>query len=157
MYSFLWFSSKPYFLFIYIKYPFFSKEAAKEEEEDEDFVRQIFGRDGNTKIKRLIEDPDSDEEAKPPPSVKMFKRDEKATDILAQAQPTFKKETWEKSIGVISAKKASSLVVVKKKTTPQPVAPEKPSAPLVSASKAASLGSLGLLGNYSDSDENSDS
>ncbi len=118
-------------------------------------MRQIFGRDGNTKIKRLIDDQDqdSDEEQKPRPNLKMFKRDEKATDLLAQSQTVLKKETWEKSIGVINPKKSSSLVLVKKKTPTQSVVSEKSSAPIVSASKATSLGSLGLLGNYSDSDE----
>jgi hypothetical protein len=121
-------------------------------------VRQIFGRDGNTKIKRLIDDQDQDsEEEKPRASVKMFKRDEKATDLLAQPQPVLKKETWEKSIGVINAKKSSSLVLVKKKPTAQSAAPEKSSVPVASSSKTSSLGSLGLLGSYSDSDENSDS
>jgi len=114
-------------------------------------VRKIFGRDGNTKIKRLIDDHDSDEELKSHQSVKKIpKRDEKATDLLAQTQPVGKRESWEKSIGVINTKKAS-LVVVKKKVSPSIV-----TAKIAPQASTSTLGSLGLLGNYSDSDESID-
>ena len=136
-------------------------EAAKEEEADEDFVRQVFGKDGNVRIKRILDDDDKDdekEEVKP-----KISKVEKATDLLAgPVKSTANKQAWEKSVGSLSLKKGA-LIVKKKPVTeatsstvsslstiaqPKPELPTKPSTGMLG---------LGLLGSYSDSDENSDS
>ena len=144
------------------------QKAAKEEEEDEEFVRQVFGKDGGVKIKRIIDAGDDDDEVDvdvPKPKVAKV---EKATDILtgsASTSTAASKPVWEKSVGSLNLKKGS--LVIKKK------APEvKPALASASASSSsvttgsttsskptsASSGllGLGLLGSYSDSEDNSD-
>ena len=141
-------------------------EAAKEEEEDEQFVRQVFGKDNGIKIKRIVDDGDDDDDEIDVPKPKLAKV-EKATDILTASASSSAavKPVWEKSVGSLNLKKG--LLVVKKKAPevkPSPVSTSAPSSSssastgITTSSKPVSSGllGLGLLGSYSDSDENSD-
>ena len=137
-------------------------EAAKVEAEDEEFVKQVFGKEGGVKIKRILDD---EEEFLFKPKLPKVDR---ATDLLASSSSsTSKKQVWEKSVGTLNLKKGVQLVVNKKqndaKTKPTTSSTEtsssteaKPALAPASKPLAGSLG-LGLLGNYSDSDDNSDS
>ena len=143
-------------------------EAAKEEEEDEQFVRQVFGKDNGVKIKRIVDDGDDDDDEIDVPKPKLAKV-EKATDILTASASASSsaavKPVWEKSVGSLNLKKG--LLVIKKKAPevkPSPVSTSASSSSssastgITTSSKPASSGllGLGLLGSYSDSDENSD-
>lgn len=139
-------------------------EAAKEEEADEDFVRQVFGKDGGVKIKRILDDEVEEEQEVKPKMVKV----EKATNILATSSvaSTANKPVWEKSVGSLNLKKVA--LVVKKKPVAVTAASSAASSSLIVQSaplpsskplstSAVPLG-LGLLGSYSDLEsENSDS
>lgn len=160
-------------------------EAAKVEAEDEEFVKQVFGKEGGVKIKRILDDDQDDDDEEVVPKPKLPKVD-RATDLLAGSSSTVKKQVWEKSVGTLNLKKGVQLVVKKKpaqngaaetKSTPPSTETKatasstetkpatsstetKPTLALASkpavGSSSTSLG-LGLLGDYSDSDDNSDS
>ena len=131
-------------------------EAQRQEREDEQFVRSIFGKDG-TVIKRIIdEDGDSDDEKRP----KKVQKVDKATDLLTGGnESNKKKESWEKSVGSLgssgSLKKNSLGIVVKKKQETPSRTNTTTSGPSTSTASSATKtsSSLGLLGQYSDSDE----
>lgn len=135
------------------------QEAAKAEAEDEDFVRQVFGKEGGVKIKRLIDETEDDLASEVAVTMPKLPKIEKATDLLTSGPQPIKKAAWEKSVGTLNLKKGS-LVVVKKKPA-QPSGSQAGTSNQTNLEKVEdqpkSLGSLGLLGDYSDSDETSDS
>jgi hypothetical protein len=138
------------------------QEDAKEEAEDEEFVKKVFGKEGGVKIKRIIDNEDESDEdsglynlSKP-----KIPKIEQATDFLTDSRLIApKKQVWEKSVGTLSMKKGA--LVVKKKSVPAAAAAATTSAALTSTALkpvepkagSSSLGSLGLLGDYSDSEE----
>jgi len=148
------------------KYDVFREnDVKKQEDEDEAFVKSIFGnKDGGAVIKRIEEEDSSEDETKPPK--KVFKMDVKlATDILTtDVKPTadeIKKASLkiqEKSIGIMKINK-NSLVMVK----PKPISKPQESAAASTVVKIesdcsvqSSTNSLGLLGGYG-SDSGADS
>jgi len=158
-------------------------ELAAMEREDDEFVNAVFGKDGDTKVKRILDDgssssSDSDKEE----SKKKVLKTEKPTDHLTSGivKKPEGKESWNKSIGMLGSKKSLGLLV-KKKTPAKPTGdagfkkpellapkPKPPAestaspvkstpAPAAAAAPAAGgLGGLGLLGEYSDSGSGSD-
>ena len=149
-------------------------EAAKAEAEDEEFVKQVFGKEGGVKIKRILDQEDDDDEEEQVVGKKLkLPNSERATDVLTSSlsSTTTKKQAWEKSVGTLNLKKGAALVVKKKSSTttnnePKPASSTTPttstsatptvSKPQIPVAGSSSLGSLGLLGDYSDSDEGSD-
>ena len=155
------------------------REEARQEREDEEFVRRIFkaGGEQGESVKRLLDEDDSEEEDKIPVKTQKVER---ATDLLTGDKPKAKKEVWEKSIGTLGgggAKKNGLGILVKKKapatatssvakplvkSTPAKGAssststvpgPSKAPAPAEPSKPKATANSLGLVGAYSDSDE----
>lgn len=146
-------------------------EAARQEEEDEAFIKRVFAKEGGGEsVKRILDEgggSDSDEERK---AVKQPKV-EKATDLLSDQKPKAKKEVWEKSVGSLEAKKKGLGIIVRKKPQQTPPQPKKggPSSSAAAGSPKKSeetkearpesskpppsSSSLGLLGAYSESDE----
>ena len=155
-------------------------EAAKAEAEDEEFVKQVFGKEGGVKIKRILDQEDDDDEEEQVVGKKLkLPNGERATDVLTSSlsSTTTKKQAWEKSVGTLNLKKGAALVVKKKSSTttnnePKPASSTIPTTstsaptnsnttvtapkPQIPVAGSSSLGSLGLLGDYSDSDEGSD-
>ena len=141
------------------------QENAKEEEEDEEFVKQVFGKEGGVKIKRIIDNADGSDDDDDMQVLKKPKiaKVEQATDFLTESRSLVpKKEVWEKSVGTFNMKKGA--LVVKKKSVPvataTTAATTAPAAlsstvlkPVEPKAGSSSLGSLGLLGDYSDSEE----
>jgi len=127
-------------------------EAQKQEEEDESFIKSVFGKEPNSgsKVKRILDEPDddSDDDLKRP-KVKMAKP-EKPTDILGKSTES-KDKSWQKSIGGMVVAKKNALVkpknsLVKKKEEPKPEQSK-------TEEKKPTPSSLGLIAGYSDSDE----
>ncbi|ELT97109.1 hypothetical protein CAPTEDRAFT_160604 [Capitella teleta] len=123
-----------------------------QDEEDENFVQSIFGKNQQKVMKRLHDD-DEAEEIVPP----IKKEKQKPTDILS-AQPSLassskssvEKPAWSKSIGSIAASKNKlSGLIVKKKPE---AAVKVEVTPKLSNPPAANTG-LSLVGAYSDSDQ----
>jgi len=160
-------------------------QLAAMEREDDEFVNAVFGKDGDMKVKRILDDGSSSSDSDKEESKKKVLKTEKPTDHLTSGLPKKqeKKESWNKSIGMLGSKKSSMGILVKKKvpaaeekssTTasfkkPELVAPKnknppafvkipaKTEAPSGSNGSASNgLGGLGLLGEYSDSGSGSD-
>jgi len=150
--------------------------AKKQEEEDEAFVKTIFGKDSGSggTVKRIVdteEGDSSDEEFRRTKKIKV----DKPTDLLGKKEDEAsagKKEAWQKSIGMMSKKGGLGVLVRKKPNTstkgkeaekkglPVPVS-ESSSVPEPGGSnpKPASSGTssaLGMLGGYSGSSSDSD-
>ena len=123
------------------------QEIKRQEDEDESFIKTVFGKDiqGVSKVKRIADDHDSDSDDDSKPLIKVPKVD-KATDLLGKDKPSSSNKSWEKSIGSLTAKPKKNLLV-KPKTSAQSA---KPAAPEIPKPKT---NSLGLLADYSDSDE----
>ena len=150
--------------------------AKREEEDDEAFVKSIFGKDSGSggTIKRIVdaeEGDSSDEEFRRTKKIKV----DKPTDLLGKKEDEAsagKKEAWQKSIGMMS-KKGGLGVLVRKKPNATAKAKdaekkglsasgsESHSVPKPGGSnpKPASSGTssaLGMLGGYSGSSSDSD-
>ena len=143
------------------------------EKEDEEFIKSIFGKDGDSggTVKRIVDDREgegdsSDEEFRRTKKIKV----ENPTDLLGKkdedASSGKKKEAWEKSVGMMSssAKKGGLGIVVKKKPKKAEETvvkkEEKPSessvqAPVPGGSNpkppSGASSALGMLGGYSGS------
>nr|CAG4638803.1 EOG090X0G3U [Cyclestheria hislopi] len=131
-------------------------EAERQELEDEELVKSIFGErsEAGQRVKRIAEDDgDSDEEIQRP--TKTLKNINKPTDLLAAAT----------SLTSVKKTQLSTLVKVKKPTSQTPVQPSVQSSSSGSSSSSTNssqnsergkpLGSLSLLGSYSGSDSDS--
>ena len=154
------------------KYDRLREAAAKrEEEEDEAFVKSIFGKDGDSggTVKRIIDDEEgdsSDEEFRRTKKVKV----DNPTDLLGKkeedASTSKKKEAWQKSVGMMSSKKGGLGVLVKKKPKAEPVKKDEKHSessnqvPLPGQSNPkpapGASSALGMLGGYSGSSSDSD-
>ncbi len=154
-------------------------EAAKQEEEDERYVKTLFGKDGDVKVKRIVEEDDSDEESeRRRTEIKKFKTS-KPTDLLGENKKPAK-EAWDKSIGTLGAISKNKLgVLVKKKdngikkekddtvvkteivenvtenSTKLDNSDRERSSKSLEAAEDVKPTGLGLLGAYSDSDDSS--
>ncbi|XP_013790866.1 coiled-coil domain-containing protein 94-like [Limulus polyphemus] len=157
----------------------------KQEDEDEEFIRSVFGKEGNKTIKRLP-DPDSGEEEEEA-KMKETLSSEKPTDIFMQDKknvepPEKKQKIWERSVGSLSSGKSGLQGLVKLKSAKEyksilekpvinmkenntsavetnglPLVKSNPTKPTTSSSrKEVTLGGLTLLGAYIDSDASSD-
>lgn len=127
------------------------KVGKDQEQEDENFVKATFGKQGSSKIKRLQEDNEdsSSSEDEDKPARKVTKTVlEKPTDLLAKKEDDTKTKAWQKSIGTLSATKGKGglglLVKPKSKEVKKKSEEEKPS-----------VNPLSLIGQYSDSSEDS--
>ena len=139
------------------------QEARRQEQEDDDFVKSVFGKDAasGSKVKRIVEDDDgsSDEDK---PRTKLPKV-EKATDILGNPiESKTSNNSWNKSIGSLGGGLKKNMLVKPKSSAfikPIPVAETKNSVnqdmndKKESEPKKSAASSLGLIANYSDSDE----
>ena len=96
--------------------------AKREEEEDEAFIKSIFGKDGDSggTVKRIVDDDEeggdsSDEEFRRTKKIRV----DNPTDLLGKkdddASSSKKKEAWQKSVGMMSSKKGGLGILVKKK------------------------------------------
>jgi len=103
-------------------------EAERQEREDEEFVKSIFGQhaeDGQegqqrvASVKRILDEEgdEEEEEEKRRRRIKKLKGEAgKPTDILGQQKDLDKKESWQKSIGTLGVKKKGLFgVLVRKK------------------------------------------
>jgi len=103
-------------------------ELAAMEREDDEFVKSVFSKDGEVKVKRIMDESSSSSGSDSEEKAKKLKVD-KPTDFLTQGitpKPVAEKKVWEKSIGTLGSSKKSGLgVLVKKKsskdTPPPPV------------------------------------
>jgi len=96
-------------------------ELERMEREDENFVKAVFSKEGDVKVKRLIDDGTSSSESETEAIEKAKKlKVEKPTDFLTSGtsvKPAGEKKVWEKSIGSLSTSKKSALgIIVKKKS-----------------------------------------
>jgi len=106
------------------------RELDEMEKEDDNFVKAVFSKEGNVKVKRLIDEGTSSSESETESTEKAKKlKVEKPTDFLTSGittKPPGEKKIWEKSIGTLgsstSGKKNGLGILVKKKsaTTPSP-------------------------------------
>ena len=96
------------------------EEARKQEEDDESFVKNVFGKEpSGSKVKRILDDDSSDEEG---PKKKVI-RPEKATDILGSIQVKNEEKnstSWNKSIGTIGKGSFKKNLLVKPKSCAKP-------------------------------------
>ncbi len=138
-------------------------EAQKQDREDEEFIKSIFGKEAvsGDSVKRIIDDEEEDDDEQRPSKVQKV---EKATDLLSSGQEKKKdKEVWEKSIGTLGSGKKGLLggFVKKKQPLVAKKAADRDPAPGSSGQKETPKeepkqpvqSSLGLLGAYSDSDD----
>lgn len=122
-------------------------EVKKQEDEDEAFISQVFGKGpSGSKVKRILDEGSSSEDDDGKPKTRFFKKFKSATDILGEEPPKpnpSKEKSYQKSIGRLVTKKNALVKPKSSKSTPAPAPPEekKPS-------------SLGLIADYSDSSEN---
>ncbi len=145
------------------------REAKKQEDEDDAFVKSVFGKTGaGSKVKRILDDGDNDSSDEDRPKAKKISV-EKPTDILGKSEPeksATKNQPWNKSHGILGAGKAGGLLVkpkakanllVKPKSTASATSTattSTASATCTSTEKGsdkAKPSALGLLGQYSDS------
>jgi len=125
-------------------------ELAAMEREDDEFVKSVFSKDGDTKVKRIMDDKSSSSDSDSEEKAKRLKVD-KPTDFLTQGiapKPVTEKKVWEKSIGTLGSSKKSGLgVLVKKKSsktapTPPPATFKAPNpVPLKSPNSVKSVAS----------------
>lgn len=92
------------------------------EREDEDFVKAVFSKEGDVKVKRLLDDGTSSSESDTESAERAKKlKVEKPTDFLTSGitpkPATGEKKAWEKSIGTLgsSSKKGGLGILVKSK------------------------------------------
>jgi len=142
-------------------------EAQRQENEDDAYVKSIFGKDpsSSSTIKRLQDDEhDSSDEEIP----RKIARPDKPTDIFGSSKSTEgKKSSWNKSIGGIGVKSKKNLLVKPKHSSDgggtgniastsekAKVVEEKDSKKDIEKDKATSTSknALSLLANYSDSE-----
>lgn len=127
------------------------EEAKKQEQNDENFVKSVFGQGpSGSKVKRILNDDSSDEDM---PRTKVI-RPEKPTDFLASKEEKNSTSTsWNKSIGSIGKNYLKKNLLVKPKKS-EPTATEqltKNQNEQVVTSKP-STNSLSLIAGYSDTD-----
>lgn len=102
-----------------------ARELDEMEKADENFVKAIFSKEGNVKVKRLMDEGTSSSESESEAADKAKKlKVEKPTDFLTSGitpKPTGEKKVWEKSIGTLGSSSASKKnglgILVKKKST----------------------------------------
>lgn len=86
---------------------------AMEEKKDEDFINAVFSKNGDVKVKRLLESGSSSEEEK---DEKKMKTDNPTDHLTGHVKKPEQKAVWEKSIGSLSTKKGGLGMLVKKKS-----------------------------------------
>lgn len=117
-------------------------EAKKQENEDESFIKSVFGKEpSGSKVKRILDDGNdsSDEDVVKP---KVAKPD-KPTDILTSNTSKESKQNWQKSVGLLVKPKKNLLVKPKTETAKTEAKPEQ--------KEKSNANALGLLAAYSDS------
>ncbi|XP_037070108.1 splicing factor YJU2-like isoform X2 [Pollicipes pollicipes] len=86
-------------------------ELQRQEVEDEEYIKSVFGKDGDSAVKRVKDsDSDSDEELR----AKLPKPTEKPTDLLAppkKPEPAAEKKSWERSLGSLGGSRLAGLLV----------------------------------------------
>ena len=90
-------------------------EVDEVEKQDEEFIKSVFGKDGDNRVIKRIVDEDDECEVKTVPA--KLQKIERPTDLLANnASEKEKKNSWEKSIGTMSNKSKLKGLIVKRKT-----------------------------------------
>ena len=132
-----------------------AREAQKQEDEDEAFVKNIFGQNpSGSKVKRILEEADSDEEK---PTLKASKVDN-PTDLLGTTSKSKEgKESWQKSIGSLVVKSKKNMLVKPKSSQPPAAQPEtsKSTQEVKIQTEMPKKAGLSLIAGYSDSEEDS--